>query len=279
MKTPSQQTRTMDARSERIRVLAETLAALDNPAKRQAYHEIAANNLASWSARSPDEDGPLQVDVFPEDWGEVARRLTRERGRCYAVLNMANAKYAGGGYESGAGAQEENMFRRTDCHYSLAGQTVDSESTRYLPEMSQLISGADGRVYLDTDRPRVCLRGPEIPGDPSASYRWLDEGEIFPFFELRAAAQRHREGKAFSVAEARRRIEAQLDTLIEKGVRHAVLGASGCGAFNNPVDIIADLYHTAIQDRRAAFAHIAFAIYTSSDGRDNYEPFVRRLSI
>jgi hypothetical protein len=49
--------------------------------------------------------------------------------------------------------------------------------------------------------------------------------------------------------------------------------------FQNINSAVFSVYHTALQERRAAFSHIAFAIYTSSDGRDNFEPFVRRFSI
>ncbi len=44
---------------------------------------------------------------------EVTRRFTKLYGMPFAVLNMANARRFGGGYVEGAGAQEENMFRRT----------------------------------------------------------------------------------------------------------------------------------------------------------------------
>ena len=51
-----------------------------------------------------------------------------------------------------------------------------------------------------------------------------------------------RGGGAFSRAETRKRVAAQLDTLIEQGVRHVVLSAFGCGAFRNPADEVAAVY-------------------------------------
>jgi hypothetical protein len=44
-------------------------------------------------------------------------------------------------------------------------------------------------VYLDKDRPRVCIRGPEERASANLGYRWLTDEQLFPFFELRAAAQ------------------------------------------------------------------------------------------
>ena len=43
-------------------------------------------------------------------------------GSKVAVLNMANAKNAGGGFRSGAGAQEENIHRRSDMFRFLWGR-------------------------------------------------------------------------------------------------------------------------------------------------------------
>lgn len=91
-------------------------------------------------------------------------------------------------------------------------------------------------MYLDTACPRVCVRGREERGLPTLGYAWLPQDEIFPFYELRAAALDLRDGSPFDKGEAGRRIAAQLDTLLAAGVRHAVLSAFGCGAFCNPAE-------------------------------------------
>lgn len=105
-------------------------------------------------------------------------------------------------------AQEENMFRRTDCHFADAG--VDRSTGRYRRDQSDLINGLGGRVYLDTAQPRVCIRGPEDRARADLGYPWLPRDEVFPFYELRAAAEDLRGGKRFSRAECRRRIDAQV---------------------------------------------------------------------
>lgn len=142
---------------------------------------------------------------------------------------MANPHVPGGGYIEGAIAQEENMFRRTDCHFRVGPDEYDAELDRYRPEMTRLLTARDGKVYLDTDNPRVCIRGPEDRSRTDLGYEWLADDDIFPFYELRAAAQDLRDGSAFDAENARRRIAAQLDTLCAHGVRNAVLGAFGVG--------------------------------------------------
>ena len=158
------------------------------------------------------------------------------------------------------------MFRRTDCHFSLGNDELDERLERYLPAMTRLLSGRDGVVYLDTSRPRVCIRGPEDRSRADLGYRWLLDDEVFPFFELRAAAQDLRDGSAFDPRDARKRISAQLDTLRAHGIRHAVLGASGCGAFLNPARRVALIYSDEITTRAADFAVIAFAIWSRPSG-------------
>lgn len=204
--------------------------------------------------------------------------LTREHGVCFAVLNMANAFVPGGAYVEGTAAQEENLFRRSDCHFHVTDEVYDAARDRYRPYFTDLLSARGGRVFLDVERPRVCLRGAEDRSRVDLGYRWLAEDEIFPFYELRAAAQDLRGGHAFDEHEARRRIAAQLDTLIDAGVRHAVLSAFGCGAFENPAERVAAMYRDELEARRDAFTLVAFAIFAPGYGPDNHTPFAAAFS-
>lgn len=58
--------------------------------------------------------------------------------------------------------------------------------------------------------------------------------QVFPFYEMRAAADDLRGGQRFDSASMRKKVAAQFDTLQEHGIRHTVLSAFGCGAFGNP---------------------------------------------
>ena len=186
---------------------------------------------------------------------------------------MANAFVPGGAYVEGAPAQEENMFRRTNCHFSVGPEEYDAAQGRYHLHMTSLLSAENGKVYLDSENPRICIRGPEDRSRSDLGYQWLADEEVFPFFELRAAAQDLRDGSEFSESNARQRIAAQLDTLMGQGIQHAVLGASGCGAFMNPAHRVADLYRQEIEKRKREFRVIAFAIYQAGYGPDNLTPF------
>jgi uncharacterized protein (TIGR02452 family) len=101
----------------------------------------------------------------------------------------------------------------------------------------------------------------------------VPEDQVFPFFELRAAARDLRDGSDFDPGDTRRRVSAQLDTLREHGIRHVVLGAFGCGAFRNSADRVARVYREEIAERRRDYSVIAFAVFSAGYGADNYIPF------
>lgn len=259
--------------ARRREVLRETIAALESPAARDRYHRLARQNLDRWRSQAIGQQEAPHVEVCPGDWGVVAHGMTVRYGECFAVLNMANAHVPGGAYIEGAPAQEENMFRRTDCHFRIDENEYDRDCDRYRPALTRLISGQDGNVYLDVQRPRVCIRGHEDRSRADLGYEWHADDQVFPFFELCAAAQDLRGGKTFDPEEGRRRIVAQLDTLRSHGVRHVVLGAFGCGAFENPAAIVAAMYREEIQRRAADFDVVAFAIRSAGYGPDNYSIF------
>jgi len=254
-------------------VLWETLQRFSTADPPNKYQLLAQGNLQRWRGLREERSGHNGVFVVRGDWGEVTHAMTKEHGHCFAVLNMANAFVPGGAYVEGAPAQEENIFRRTDCHFYVGPDEYDAELDQYHPHMTSLLSAENGRVYLDSEHPRVCIRGPEDRSRSDLGYQWLPVGEVFPFFELRAAAQDLRDGSAFSESTARRRIAAQLDTVMDHGIRHAVLGASGCGAFMNPAARVAAVYREEIKKRKQDFSVIAFAIHQAGYGPDNLTPF------
>ena len=275
----------------RCRVLRDTLARLATPELRAQYQKHAQRNIVRWAreaAEKRNDDGiKMRIEVSEGDWGEVTQELTKRFGTTFASLNMANAKSFGGAYHHGAPAQEENMFRRTDCHFhdegfNRAEDTDGSGSWTYTTEMQNLISGAKGRVYLDTEEPRVCIKGQEVRTESSGgvsalkSYRLLNDDEIFSFYELRSAAVDMRGvNTKYDETELEKRITAQLETCVDKGVQHVVLSAFGCGAFQNPAEIVAAAYRNILQQERYQqhFRVVAFAVFHAGYGPKNFPHF------
>jgi hypothetical protein len=247
----------------------------------------AQKNLEKWINDSKSNQEPNLLSVENRDWGDAALEYTIKYGVIFACLNMANAYTPGGGYIKGSGAQEENMFRRTNCHFTIDSThlvpiNTDQEwqKRQYAPETIELLKGKDGYVYFDWEYPRICIRGPE-ENSISFGYDFLDDGKIFPFYELRSAAlDRRKVGKPptqlkmadWEIRKMKYRINAQLETLRVHGVKHVILGAFGCGAFYNDPETIAELYKQAIEERKAYFEVIVFAIILETPNT-NFEKF------
>lgn len=261
--------------AQRRSILRDTIRAFTDAKPPDRYHVLAMNNLKRWREERNEPHLASNIIVLPGDWGEVTLAMTKKYGACFAVLNMANAYVPGGSYVEGTIAQEENMFRRTDCHFSITEDVYDVGKDRYRPEVTRLLSAKDGRVYLDKEHPRVCIRGPEIRAEKNLGYPWLPDDQVFPFFELRAAAQDLRDGSPFNAEEMRRRIAAQFATLRMNDVKHTVLSAFGCGAFHNPNREVARIYREEIDKCKDDFLVIAFAIFAPGYGPDNYTPFAK----
>lgn len=275
-------------RDVRIAVLNETIETFNQ--RSTEIHAFATKNMNEWattvltnhvSQKQKSRKKECQVFITELDWGELALQMTKQFGTTFAVLNMANANTPGGGYLEGCAAQEENMFRRTDCHFSIL---VDGEVQRkYTPEQTRQINAQSREVYLDIEKPRICIRGREYPRPinqkctlENIGYEFLSDNNIFRFYELRVAALDLRNKPPFGDKEyikTSQRIQNMLTTLKKKGIRHVILGAFGCGAFENPAEYVADIFKRAISEMRNDFDVIAFGIYHAGYGPVNFQPF------
>lgn len=312
----------------RYNSLKHTLTTILDPKKHQTLVTQAQKNMLSWQKNSIKP--PLEVSVTSQDWGTACLEATRQYGQSYAVLNNASRRFPGGAFLNSYGAaQEENMWRRSDCALSLAEEHVcfdakngDFSYDEYLskliageiimsPEEQRILAQRTGvmnpnahRVYL-SEVPRICFRGPEclvdqhnpdevggkntIQAEPDLSFLFLAQNDIFPFYELRSAApdfstEIHQWDKEDPKCIKKYKeslqqcIAAQLDTLIHRGKKQIILGAWGCGDFNNDPHIVAKIYRDEINKRAGHFQHIVFAILnTASHHGINYGAFKAHL--
>ncbi|HHF7375823.1 poly(ADP-ribose) glycohydrolase domain-containing protein [Legionella bozemanae] len=300
--------------------MGKTLEWVTDLQKSMELQNQAQTNLNQWEQKK--SSSPKSVEVVNQDWGLATFEATKKHGVAYSVLNMANPVFPGGAVLEGGSAQEENMWHRSTCVQSLLDKSVyldkASKTFRYNETASKLLEAkikmtdeerailedhfyeVDSQPYkvLFHREPRVCFRGPEITfptdsyyftsvghiADSALSYSFLPKSDIFPFYELRAAAPElpstphglTDEALGHYKAELRRRIAAQLDTLIIEGRRNVVLGAWGCGEFNNDPVIVAKIYREEIEKRASFFDHIMFPILNTRS-YDNYAIFNQHL--
>jgi len=250
----------------RAEIYKNTLEHITNPANLKSLNKTAQNNMDKWRIAASEKRPGIKLkqwlSVREGDWGDVTKMCSEETGEIYAVLNLANQSTPGSGVIGGSAAQEENMWRRSTCALSVK----DEDYKGYSEDMQQLVGGQQGMVYFDKS-PRVCFKTREDyagskENPPFRGYKMMPDDDIFPFYELRSAAiDASSKARAFDEGNCRKRIQAQLETLMKNGIKHVVLGAFGCGAFRNPEEIVARIYKEELEKRRNVFDHVVFAIY------------------
>ena len=253
-------------------ILKDTVEKFSNDVSGK-YKQQAEKNHERWEDTAQGVSG--HVRVINGDWGDVALNCSKATGAIYAVLNSANAVLPGGFYLEGWGTQEENMYRRTNCHFYVRNEELDEKRELYTKEVTDLINGVSGHVYLDKQAPRICIKASAGPND--SGYDDLPASDYFLFYELKSAAEEVSKINPFNKESMRRKIAAQLDTLVEAKVRCVVLGAFGCGVFGNPADKVALIYLKELQKRIGDFDDVVFAVYSSEFGPDNFTPFKKVL--
>lgn len=214
-----------------------------------------------------------EIDAVNADCIDVARQLVEE-GYRPILLNMANRHVPGGGVLNGARAQEETLFRRSNLCVSLYRYSryearvlgVRAARERYPmdPNTGGIYSGRtlffragvnDGYALLE--RPFSCavvsvaaLNGPKL----DANGRLVE----------------------WAANATRRKIRTMLRIGLLHGHDAIVLGAWGCGAFRNPPEHMAELFHETLHEPEFAgkFRRVRFAIIEDHNTRhSNFTPF------
>ena len=54
-----------------------------------------------------------------------------------------------------------------------------------------------------------------------------------------------------------------------------ILGAFGCGAFQNPPEIVAEVYRTILSKYEGQFQEVVFAVYCTPQEMKNYNAFAK----
>lgn len=237
---------------------------VDLPAEREVKDQVCATALyrprdvRRAAATATLYDVPAKCEVVRGDCLKAAIALKTESGLNPAVLNMASSRRPGGGYKTGAAAQEENIFRRTNYFLSL-------EDPRRIDRQRQWRYPLDSLCGIYSPSVSV-FRGPEDEG-----YPFLDQPVRLDFIAvpaivrprlhvLRDGAQRLGQADADLM---RQKIALILDIALAHKHESVVLGAFGCGAFGNPPDHVALLFREVLSTDvyRCRFKHVCFAIF------------------
>lgn len=200
---------------------------------------------------------------------------TQYIGKRIAVLNFASATNPGGGVENGASAQEECLCRVStlypclteqkmrDCFYTphrKNGNALHNDDIIYTPNVLVIKDDDHNLLSEPFSVDVISCAAPNLRERPSNQYNTGDTIKVQISDNELLALHEKRARKIFSSA-------------IANGVEILILGAFGCGAFQNDPHIVAQAYKNVLPDFVHYFHTIEFAIFCNAKNIENYQVF------
>ncbi len=208
----------------------------------------------------PDEGSNAKISLYTDDTCRCAGRFVSDGYTC--ILNFASAKNIGGGFLTGAVAQEEAVCRSSTLYASISS----SEASEYY----DFNNSHYDEFYSD-----YMIFSPTVEVIRDEQQRLL--GKPYTICAITApAVNLHRVKKASAkqvYSCMLKRCEYILKIAVSNHAENIVLGAWGCGVFgNNPYDI-AKMFKYLLTEKGyiRAFRNVAFSIYGKKS--DNYAAF------
>ena len=210
---------------------------------------ILPENVEDFSKKLPvpsDEDFP-EILISSEDSFTAVKNLKN----CL-VMNFANAHYPGGGFLSGANAQEENLCRESTLYKSLASDEADSmyaynNRHRNPCKYNAMIISPNVCVFRDIKD--------ELLDEP-----FLTSVITIPALNKNGGARNIPQEKIDDVM--KERLRNMFTAAAYFGYKNLILGAWGCGAFGHNPETVAKYFYEVLIDEKFAsyFEKIIFAI-------------------
>lgn len=231
---------------------------------------------------------PAQILVSKKSSFEAAKA---HKGKKVCVLNFASATSPGGGVTMGSNTQEEILCRCSTLYPCLSDSTVVEKF--YSKHIKALESGDMNPLYNDD-----CIYTPGILVFKSDSNIpvLMPEKEWYTVDVISCAAPNLRAKPSntmnpYSGKKAARlssdalldlyikRVQRILDVAVLKREEVVILGAFGCGAFQNPPTIVAEAMARAAEKYNHAFEIIEFAVYCTLYDLTHYDIFKKRFDV
>ncbi len=276
----------MSTPAQRIEVFKDTMDWIDSdPDLSKSVFDAKKNTAVFYEDDYPKFDPSKVKDTIVSVSGDrsyqAAVRLHKGNpGARIAVMNFANAFHAGGGVTKGSSAQEECLCRTSTLYPLLYRKTLRDSFYRHHHELNTA-KASDSLIY--TEGVVVCKTDEDLPKRlPKEEWVTVDVITIAAP-DLRVSSNIHAElvngGTFMNDAElfgyhVKRAIH-MLTCAASKGADILVLGAFGCGAFQNNPEVVARAYKVALQEFPKVFKQIEFAVYCPPGKNENYEVFKR----
>ncbi len=247
-----------------------------------AGHEVSVADAVEAARLGTRMYGPVPVrdirvpavpsaDTLFEATGESSLEAAHRIAGPVAVLNFASARNPGGGFLNGAQAQEEALCRASALYACLVGvrEFYDHHRAHRDPFYSDRVIHSPAVPVFRDDRGRL-LDEPYTAG-------FLTSAAPNAGVVLRTAPQRAADLPRALASRA----ERVLETAAAHGYRRLVLGAWGCGVFQNDPTQVATAFRTLLGPGgrfAGAFEHVVFGILDRTAGSVVREAFVRAFA-
>lgn len=238
---------------DRIKVWQETKAHYAH----QPYYKSLVVDDEDPAFINPAGTHNTKIEFVNRDCVEVAIDALRE-GHKPLLLNMCSWFKPGGGVEKGAGAQEEDLFRRGNYYKHLDRRLYP------LPDYRTILS-CEVEFYRN-----------------SREHNYLPMKQTYKIDCIAAAAVRHpkltsKGTLGFKDADMmRKKINIICQMALKNNNDCLILSAWGCGAYGCPPEHMGHLFREVIDQYKGCFKKIVFAIIdgtTAGFQTDNYNLF------
>jgi len=243
------------------------------------------NTIAKQKFIGEDDDVPVSESRRYEGRAKivVSKKRSYEAAKNYpgqkvAVLNFASSRHPGGGVESGASAQEECLCRCSTLYSAISDKSVcdpfHKRHSRLLREGKMDTLYNDDIIYS----PEVCVFKTD-----TATPELMPESDWYNADVITCAAPNLRGGRGNAYKDSRlleiyrNRMTRILKAAKAEGAEVLILGAFGCGAFQNSPALIAMAWHQSIQAFMQDFKVIEFAVYCTPRDSVNYDRFMAQF--
>ena len=200
-----------------------------------------------------------------------ARLLASSHYQRVGVLNFASAKHPGGGFLKGARAQEESLARSSGLYPSLLR----------CPEFYAFHKAQETCLYSDR-----MIYSPACPVIRDDNGNWLAQPAIVDIITSAApnagvVTQAEPANRARITPTLIERASKVLALVLSHDCDALVLGAWGCGVFQNDPTTVAAAFHTHLApggNYAGRFRHVLFAISDSTPSKATLNTFVHQFA-
>lgn len=211
-----------------------------------------------------------RFSVSNETTLQAAARLAAQTDKVFC-LNFASAKNPGGGFLTGAQAQEESLARSSALYPCIA----------QMQAMYQTNRAARGCLYTDH-----MIYSPAVPVFRDDNGALLDSFYTVSFLTapaVNAGVVMRQEKQNIPQIEPvmLARLEKILSVALVKGYRRLVLGAWGCGVFQNDPAAVAGWFHKHLMENpvfKGVFEEVVFAVLDHSADQRIIRPFMTQFA-